>query len=67
MQSMRKALYAGCVIALRRQALYGGCVIVILFLASCASYDMNRVYSRYMFEGKQDWQPKTMRRPKPSF
>ena len=38
-----------------RQALYAGCVTVIFFLASCASSDINRVYSRHMFEGKQDW------------
>ena len=50
-----------------RQALYAGCVIVILFLASCASSDMNRVYSRYMFEGKQDWRAKDYAQAKAEF
>lgn len=54
MQSMRKALYAGC-------------VIIILFLASCASSDINRAYSRYMFEGKQDWRAKDYVQAKADF
>ena len=44
MQSMRQALYAGCVI------------IAVLFLTSCASSNM--AYSRYIFEGKKEWQAK---------
>ena len=50
-----------------RQALYAGCVIVVLFLASCASSDINRAYSRYMFEGKQDWLAKDYAQAKADF
>jgi len=52
MQSMRKALCAGCVTA-------------ILFLTSCATSNM--VYSRYMFEGKKDWQAKDYSQAKADF
>jgi hypothetical protein len=41
-----------------RQALYAGCVIAILFLTSCATSNTNMAYSRYVFEGKRDWQAK---------
>ncbi|HVN25841.1 MAG TPA: hypothetical protein VMT71_17875 [Syntrophorhabdales bacterium] len=45
MQSVRKALFAGCVIAL-------------LFLASCASINSNKAYNDHMFQGKNDWRVK---------
>ncbi|HME42687.1 MAG TPA: hypothetical protein VKF36_06350 [Syntrophorhabdales bacterium] len=50
-----------------RQGVYAGCVTVILFLASCASSDMNRVYNDYMFQGKQDWQVKEYAQAKADF
>jgi hypothetical protein len=43
MQSVRKTLYAGC-------------IIVIFFLTSCAT--SHTTFSRYMFEGKKEWQNK---------
>jgi hypothetical protein len=48
-----------------RQALYAGCVIAILFLTSCASSNM--AYSRYMFEGKKNWQAKDYMQAKADF
>ena len=50
-----------------RQGVYVGCVTAILFLASCASSDMNRVYNDYMFQGKQDWQVKEYAQAKADF
>jgi len=50
-----------------RQALYAGCVTVIFFLASCASSDINRAYSRYMFEGKQEWRAENYVQAKADF
>jgi hypothetical protein len=44
MQSMRKALYAGCV------------TVAILFLTSCATPHAS--FSRHMFDGKKEWQGK---------
>lgn len=52
MQSMWKAVYAGC-------------VVTILFLSSCAT--SNTVYSRYMFEGKRDWQARDYVQAKADF
>jgi len=65
MQSVRKALYAGCVIALRRQALYAGCVVAVVFLASCSTpYSM---YSRNVFEGKRLYQYKEYAQARQAF
>lgn len=50
-----------------RQALYAGCVIAILFLTSCASSNSNMAYSRYMFEGKKNWQAKDYTQAKADF
>ena len=54
MQSLRKGVYAGY-------------VTVMLFLASCASSGMNRVYNGYMFQGKEDWQAKDYAQAKADF
>ncbi len=48
-----------------RQALYTGCVIAIFSLTACAG--SNTTYSRYMFEGKQEWQAKDYARAKADF
>jgi tetratricopeptide (TPR) repeat protein len=48
-----------------RQALYAGCVTAILFLTSCAT--SSTVYSRYMFEGKKEWQAKDYAQAKADF
>ena len=50
-----------------RQALYAGCVIAVLFLTSCATSNTNMVYSRYMFEGKKEWQAKDYAQAKADF
>jgi hypothetical protein len=50
-----------------RQALYAGCVIAILFLTSCASSNSNMAYSRYMFDGKKEWQAKDYTQAKADF
>jgi|SRR5208337_3830535 len=50
-----------------RQALYAGCVTAVLFLTSCATYNTNMAYSRYMFEGKKNWQAKDYAQAKADF
>jgi tetratricopeptide (TPR) repeat protein len=65
MQSVRKALYAGCVMALRRQALYAGCVMAVVFLTSCST--PYSIYSRNVFEGKRLYQFKEYAQARQAF
>jgi hypothetical protein len=41
-----------------RQAVYAGCLIAILFLTSCATSEKNMAYNRQMFNGKNEWKAK---------
>ena len=50
-----------------RQALYAGCLIAIVFLTSCATSNTNMVYSRYLFEGERNWQAKDYVQSKADF
>jgi len=41
-----------------RKAIFAGCVIALFFLTSCASVTSNKAYSDHMFRGKNDWRVK---------
>ena len=48
-----------------RQALYAGCVIAIFFLTSCST--PHAAFSRHMFDGKKEWQGKDYTQARASF
>ncbi len=48
-----------------RQALYAGCIIVLFLLPSCAT--SHSAFSHYMFEGKKEWQLKDYNQARADF